>query len=117
MRQPIATAALLAALVVVGCSNKDKSANGGISGVSADEAMTLHGQRNTEFENAQDPPIKAETHFAAGQLAEAAGDANAAVKQYEETLKLDHGHKKALFRQAVCLSQLKKNKEAVAAWK
>ena len=115
MRHAIAISALLAALAITGCAKKNAT-NASLSGVSAEEALTMNGERNT-FETSQDPPIKADTHFAAGQLAEANGDANGAVNQYKETLKLDPHHKRALYRQAVCFSQLKKQKEAVAAWK
>ena len=52
-----------------------------------------------------------------GLLLRVQGDYAGAVKQYREALKLDPKHKRSLYRQAICLSQLKKFPEAVASWK
>jgi tetratricopeptide (TPR) repeat protein len=103
----------LSAFIMAGCSNSNNS--GGLSGVSGQRAMEMKG-RNA-FETSEDPPISADTHFAAGQFAETQGDYANAVKQYKEALKLDPKHKRSLYRQAVCLSQLKKFPQAVASWK
>src|SRR5258708_560757 len=96
---------LLVIFILCGCGHTSSN-NGPITGVSSDQAGTIQSQRNP-FETAQDPPITAETHFAAGQLAETQGDFAGALKQYKEALKLDPKHKRALYRQSVCLSQLK----------
>jgi tetratricopeptide (TPR) repeat protein len=106
---------LLLVLIPTAC-NHSNSNNTGITSASQDDPSAISTQRNP-FETSQDPPITAETHFAAGQLAETQGDAAGALKQYKETLKLDPKHKRALYRQSVCLSQLKKFPEAVASWK
>ena len=100
-------------LIPTACSHPN-SDNSSITSAAPDGAM--NSPRNP-FETSQDPPISAETHFAAGQLAETQGDTAGAVKQYQETLKLDPKHKRALYRQSVCFSQLKKFPEAVASWK
>jgi tetratricopeptide (TPR) repeat protein len=113
MRQLIALSLLL--FISAGCGHSTGS-NSTITGISSDQAGTIQSQRNP-FETAQDPPITADTHFAAGQLAETQGDYAGALKQYKEALKLEPKHKRALYRQAVCLSQLKKFPEAVASWK
>ena len=115
MRWPIAApllaAATTAALVLVaGCSQ-----NGALTGVNADKALAMNQERNA-FERSEDPPIVAETHFAAGQLAESNGDLAGAAHQYAEAIRLEPAHKRALYRRATCLSQLKKFPEAVAAW-
>ncbi|HEY7117045.1 MAG TPA: tetratricopeptide repeat protein [Tepidisphaeraceae bacterium] len=104
---------LILAILLVGCSGSN---NVPVTGVNADKAMAMNQERNA-FETSEDPPIKAETHFAAGQLAETNGDLPNAVKQYKEALKIDPKHKKALYRQAVCLSELKKFTEAAGVWK
>jgi tetratricopeptide (TPR) repeat protein len=113
MRRSIARTLLAALLVLAldGCS-KD---SGPVSGVNADKALAMNQERNA-FETSEDPPIAAETYFAAGQLAETNGDLTAAVWQYGQAVRLDARHHRALFRQAACLSQLKKFPEAVACW-
>lgn len=101
--------------LLAGCTGKSGD-TAGITGVNAIDAATIHGERSA-FDTAEDPPISADTHFAAGQLAEANNDPANAIKQYKSALSLDPKHRKSLYRQAVCLSQLKKHNEAVAAWK
>ncbi len=113
MRALIASALVVSTFLVAGCSNSN---NGGITGINSDQAAQINASRDP-FDNTQDPPITAQTHFAAGQLAEAQGESAAAVKQYKEALKLDPKHKKSLYRLAVCYSQLKKFPDAAATWK
>jgi tetratricopeptide (TPR) repeat protein len=112
MRRSIARTFLAALLAIAldGCSE-----SGAVSGVNADKALAMNQERNA-FETSEDPPIAAETYFAAGQLAENNGDLAAAVWQYGEAARLDPKHRRALFRRAACLSQLKKYPEAVACW-
>src|SRR5690348_1668506 len=114
MRRPfafsivVATTAAAAVIVSGGCSRS----SGPVSGVDPDKAATMNQERSA-FERAEDPPIRAETYFAAGQLAESNGDLAAAAWQYGEAIRLDPKHKRALYRQGICLSQLKKFPEAV----
>jgi tetratricopeptide (TPR) repeat protein len=105
---------IAAAVILAGCANSGN--NGPISGVSSDQADKISSERNV-FERSSDPPITADTHFAAGQLAEAQGDFNGALKQYKQALKLDPNHVKTIYHQAVCYSQLKKFPDAEASWK
>lgn len=113
MRGSMAWALVVVVFGLVGCSNSN---NGAITGVSSDQADKINSGRDP-FERTGDPPITAETYFAAGQLAETQGDFANAVKQYKEALKLEPGHTKSLYREAVCYSQLKKFPDAVATWK
>jgi tetratricopeptide (TPR) repeat protein len=113
MRESIAWTLVVAAFFVAGCSHSN---NSGLSGVSSEKADKINSARDP-FEKSEDPPITAETHFAAAQLAESQGEFAAAVKQYKEALKLDDKHTKSLYRLAICYSQLKKFPDAVAAWK
>lgn len=108
------TIMLAALLWVAGCSKQDNS--GPFAGVTQDQARAFNSERS-EFETAEDPPITAETHFAAGRMAEAHGDLPNAIKQYKEALKLDANHKPSLYRMGVCYSTQKKYTEAVDAWK
>jgi tetratricopeptide (TPR) repeat protein len=73
-------------------------------------------QQPDSFDTAEEPPINADTHFAAGQLAESQGDVSRATKQYEEALKLDANHKNALFRLGAVYTQSKRFNEAIAIW-
>lgn len=101
-------------LWVTGCSKQDNSSP--FTGVNQDQARAFNSERS-EFETAEDPPITAETHYAAGRMAESHSDFVNATKQYKEALKLDPNHKGSLYRMGVCFSTQKKYPEAVDAWK
>jgi tetratricopeptide (TPR) repeat protein len=111
MRRTFAFSLLATALVLGGGCSHDSA----VSGVNADKALAMNQERSA-FERSEDPPIAAETYFAAGQLAEANGDLAGAARQYGEAARLDPKHKRALYRRATCLSQIKKFPEAVATW-
>src|SRR4051794_13592943 len=52
------------------------------------------GEAPDKFEaSAGDPPLTADTRFAAGQLAESQGDAARAITQYRAALKIDPNHR------------------------
>lgn len=76
----------------------------------------MNGERSG-FETSEDPPITAETHFAAGQVSESNNSDAQAIKQYQAALKLDPKHKGALYRTGLVLSRMKKYNEAVPTWK
>ena len=70
-----------------------------------------------QFEqSAADPPLTADTRFAAGQLAESQGNVELAVQQYRAALKLDPDHKQTLFRLGALYTEAKRYSEAVAVW-
>ena len=84
----------LAALLVTGCA-KDAP----LDKVDADRisrADQLKAEKN-RFDTAADAPISANTHFAAGQLAETQGDLENAVHQYNEALRLDTKNVQSLY--------------------
>jgi tetratricopeptide (TPR) repeat protein len=114
MRRTLPWLVFFAVIVMAGCSQTSKDHS--ITGLAPDQAAAMNGPRNT-FETSEDPPITADTRVVAGELAESQGDAPGAVKQYQEALKLNPKHKRALYRQAVCLSEMKKFSDAVVAWK
>lgn len=72
---------------------------------------------DAKFETQQDPPIKAKTRFAAGQLAESQGKLNKAIEQYWEAVRIEPKYKEPLFRLGVVYCQLKHYPDAIVAWK
>jgi Tfp pilus assembly protein PilF len=100
---------VVATLLVGGCRRKNDPSrgNGGLSQREGDE----------KFETAQDPPIKAETHFAAGQLAESQDQLPRAVEQYKAALKVDPQHQAAMYKLGEVYTQLKMYPEAIEAWR
>ena len=107
--------ALMAAIAPMGCKSSDKSASahGG--------QMSAGGHKETaadvKFETSQDPPFRAQTRFAAGQLAETQGETNRAIEQYWAAIKLDPKCKEAYYRLGVVYCELKHYPDAVVAWK
>jgi tetratricopeptide (TPR) repeat protein len=99
----------LAAFGVAGCANHNN--NNKTPTASAKPPV------DTKFETMQDPPIKAKTHFAAGQLAESQGKFSKAVEQYWEAVRLEPKYKDPLFRLGVVYCQLKHYPDAIVAWK
>ena len=95
-----------------GCSsNKDKSADNQVPLHSGDKAAS-----HDAFETSNDPPINANTRFAAAQLAESQGQTDRALEQYRAALKADPNHRDASFRLAALLTQQRNFPEAIPAW-
>src|SRR5437762_7191954 len=90
--------------VISGCGS-DKNAVA-IQGVTGKQAVEMNAAR-ADFESSAEPPLRAETHFAAGQLNETQGSLPLAVEQYEEALKLNPKYIPALFRVGMVYSELK----------
>ena len=107
----IPVAAVLMAMLVSGCSS-DK---GSLQGVNTGQASKMNAARS-QFERSEDPPLTADTHFAAGQLNETQGAIPKAIEQYQDALKLNPKHVPSLFRLALAYSQLKRYPEAIEAW-
>jgi tetratricopeptide (TPR) repeat protein len=103
---------LCGAFLVSGCGS-DK--NGGIQGVNGKQAAEINASRS-DFEKSEDPPLSAETHFAAGQLNETQGSLPLAVEQYEEALKINSKYPPALFRLAFIYSEMKQYPKAIDMW-
>jgi tetratricopeptide (TPR) repeat protein len=112
MRKTIIAAAC-AFLTLSGCGSSDKSAS--IQGVNNNLARDMNAARS-EFEKAEDPPVKADTHFAAGQYNETQGQLQLAVEQYQEALKLNPNHVQSLYRLGLVYSQSKQYADAIAIW-
>lgn len=69
-----------------------------------------------DFEAGREVPIGADTHFAAGQLAETQGNLSQAMDQYRKALRINPNHREALFRVAVVQVKEKKLPEAIETW-
>jgi tetratricopeptide (TPR) repeat protein len=94
---------LVLALASAGCqTNKTSTAKRGVK---------------SDFESAEDPPLSAQTHYAAGQLAESQNNFPSAVRQYEASLVVDSTHEKSLYRLGVLYSQAKEYNKAIEMWR
>jgi superkiller protein 3 len=101
---------ILCVALASGCgSNKKKQ--------QADGKYSSQHQPDAFEASSADPPLNANTRFAAGQLAESLGDVNRAIMQYREALKLDPTHQNAQFRLGLLLTQQRRFGEAIDAWK
>jgi tetratricopeptide (TPR) repeat protein len=105
--------AVAAVLVLAGCASQKQS--GGARGVSKQSANQLDSEHSS-FETAQDPPINANTHFAAGQLNEAENQPAKAIEQYKAALKLKPDLMPAMFQLGSLYTQLGMYPEAIETW-
>jgi tetratricopeptide (TPR) repeat protein len=65
---------------------------------------------------AKDPPMRANTRFAAGQLAESQGNFDAAIHQYNKALDIDPKHLPSLYRLGVIYAQFKNYDKSISIW-
>src|SRR4051812_18805073 len=116
---------LLAGALLCGCSHGKKGAKSrskskddpDVGDVQKLEAAQRHAHRAPDaFETSDDPPLTADTRFAAGQLLESQGDLNRAAVQYQEALKLNPNHRPSIFQLAAMYTQTKHFNEAIAMW-
>lgn len=115
MRKQLGALSLAVVLTAVGCQEQHPT-GGAIQGVDQDKAQDMNAER-AKFEQMKDPPVTADTRYAAGQLAESQGNLDQAVRQYTEALKTDPKHAKSLYRLGVVYAQEKKFAEAADAWR
>ena len=100
-------------LTVIGCQSwkgsKDSArTTGGANGPTA---------ADIKFETSEDPPIKAKTRFAAGQVAESRKDLNSAIEQYWAAVKIEPKYREPLYRLGIVYCELKHYPDAIVAWK
>ena len=88
----------------IGCSSSKHEEKASLRGVSTKQAAEMEARRNT-FESSEDPPLTADTRFAAGQLAENQGATANAITQYTEATKLDARHQNSWYRLGVLHAQ------------
>jgi tetratricopeptide (TPR) repeat protein len=97
---------------MVGCSsNKDESS---IKGLTEDDAAKLNARGGAW--DAEDAPITAQTHVAAGQLAESQGDLSRAIEQYRKALEIDSRMSIAVYRLGIVYSAMRSYDDAIQAW-
>src|SRR5688572_23426225 len=101
---------LMVPVVAAGCGAKGKGAEE--SAAAPKPAMT-----KTAFDTDKEPPITAETRYAAGQLAESQGNPANAVRQYEEALRSKPDHVPSLYRLGVVHAQLEQYPKAIEIWR
>jgi len=100
-------------MLVGGCAGtQDKS----VSRLSRSEAESLNA-RHARFDSADDPPFTAETHYAAGRLAESQNQIDKALQQYAAALKIDAGHLPSLFRMGVLYARRGDYNKAIETWR
>src|ERR1043165_9514530 len=102
------------ALIASGCANGKDKANG--EGRLSDKGSDAQSAEHARFETVQDPPISADTRYAAGELAESQGNPQRAVEQYTEALKINPNHLPAMFRLWTLYAQLKMFPQAIDMW-
>lgn len=116
IRNTFLAAAVLGLLTSLGCKTTDKSP----SSDNHNSQLSAHPRgwdADSKFETSQDPPVKAQTRFAAGQVAETQGDMNRAIAQYWEAVKLDPKCKQAYYRLGIVYCELHHYPDAIVAWK
>jgi tetratricopeptide (TPR) repeat protein len=107
-------ATALLAVIAGGCassSKTDEQRQSGMLGGAADSNL------KQPMVMEKDPPLRAETHFAAGQFAEAQGNFAVAATQYEKACALKQDYLLAEYRLGVCYSRMKNWEKAIPAWK
>jgi tetratricopeptide (TPR) repeat protein len=104
---------VIAAIAIAGCQDPQHNPFARKPPGAQSQQATPEARR---FETTRDPPINADTHFAAGQLAESQGVFPRAIEQYNEALKLAPNNTDAMFRLGVLYTNLKMFPEAVAMW-
>lgn len=69
-----------------------------------------------QFDKVKQPPIQAQTRFAAGQLAESQGDYGQAIALYRQALKQDPKYADALYRLGMVCTATRDFSGAIDAW-
>jgi tetratricopeptide (TPR) repeat protein len=105
--------AVLVAVLAGGCSTKKK--DGPFGTLSPKEAEAANAE-HSQFEKSEDPPISAETYFAAGQLAESQDDTGKALGQYKAALKADSKHLPSMYQLGTLYTQLGMYAEGITVW-
>ncbi|MEA2733577.1 MAG: hypothetical protein QOE14_28, partial [Humisphaera sp.] len=106
----------LSLLMAAGGCDKNKQAEKARAKELAKDQDPHGRNKSDKFETSGDPPLTADTRFAAGQLAEAQGSFDKAITQYREALKLNPNHRDAMFRLGGIYTQTRRFDDAIATW-
>lgn len=102
MKRRVSVIAIALFVLVSGCAHQQKPAP--------------TAQTRSDFEKIKDPPIGAQTFFAAGQLAESQGRLVEASVQYKKAVIAKPDYQDALYRYGVVLTELKDYPHAIETW-
>jgi tetratricopeptide (TPR) repeat protein len=105
MKNRHALATMITAALAIGCHSQ-----------SAEHATLPSDASADKFEKVKDPPIKAQTYFAAGQLAESQGDLAEAISQYKRALKEKSDYLEPMYHSGIVYAAMKDYKHAIATW-
>ncbi len=100
---------ILVVLAVAGCSHQGNDTPRSSADAILNQPEKLADQK--------EPAFNVETHYAAGQFAEAQGRLPTAVLQYKEALKLEAKHLPSLYRLGVVYAEMKQFDLALETWK
>ncbi len=104
------TAALITVILLLsGCAKDPQQA----ASDRATQQAQLQAQQNRLDAN---KPLTANTHFAAGQLAESEGDFGRAIDQYNQALKIDPMNQMSLYRLGMIYAMEKQYGPAIDVW-
>ncbi len=109
MKRVITGSLLLSAWFIGGCQDSHQV-------VTSNNPMIGNAPIHDPNEPKPDAPLTANTHYAAGQLAEQQGDVPRAITQYEAANNLDHNMTGPLLRLGLLYTQLGQFDQAVDAW-
>src|SRR3954447_9859567 len=98
-------AAVLVGMAALGCKNQNQQ-----------NAVVPLDVAPEKFEKAKDPPIVAQTHVAAGQLAQSQGNFDDALAQYRKALKLKKDCVEAVYGLGIVYTIQKDYSNAIEAW-
>ncbi|WP_428937234.1 tetratricopeptide repeat protein [Fontivita pretiosa] len=105
--------------VAAGCADPnrhDSQMRSGVEKLSSRDAAALSAT-HSRFEQSNDPPLNADTRFAAGQLAESQGQLDRALEQYRAALKADPKHQPSLYRMGMIYARAMQYQQALEVWK
>lgn len=118
MKRRAAMMVVIGGMVLAGgCAGNKKQSQSGQEASSSRYQILNGSTSGSKFDSAAaDPKITANTHFAAGQLAESQNRFDAAIVQYEAALKIDSSHVPSLYRLGIVYTRQRKFDQAVGIW-
>jgi tetratricopeptide (TPR) repeat protein len=85
-------------------------------GCGHENAVTTNVPQHPDLMEMHPAPLTADTHFAAGQLAETQGNIPAAIAQYQQALKLNPKHANSLYHLSVIYTEARQFDQAIPTW-